>query len=114
MNTHIKGQKGEDIAAQYLKKNGYTILQRNYRCHYGEIDIVAKHKTFVVFVEVKSRSSDNFGAPREAVDAFKQKTIVMCATSWLLEHKLTGTAVRFDVVEVTPQSVNLIEDAFRA
>lgn len=114
MNTHLKGQKGEDIAAKYLTKHKYKILQRNFRTAHGEIDIVARDGDYIVFVEVKARQNDDFGAPREAVGIFKQQTIVKCAVAWLYQNKQYGAPTRFDVVEVLPSGVTLIKDAFRA
>lgn len=113
MNTHIKGVKGEDIAAQYLTKHDYKIIERNYKCHFGEIDIIAVNEGFAVFVEVKSRSSDKFGLPREAVSPYKQQRIVGAAKYWLFKTKNTGVPVRFDVVEILDGSVTLLKDAFR-
>ncbi|MCM1195042.1 MAG: YraN family protein [Corallococcus sp.] len=113
MNTHIIGVAGEDCAVKYLQKHGYTILERNFKCKFGEIDIVATHKRFVVFIEVKSRKNDAFGQPREAVTDYKQSRIISCATYWLYLRKRTGVPIRFDVVEVVNGAVNVIEDAFR-
>ncbi len=91
MNTHLLGVKGEQKATEYLKKQKYKILQRNFFCNYGEIDIIAKDGDFIVFVEVKSRQSDCFGEPREAVTSTKQKTIIRCAEHWLVKNKLVGS-----------------------
>lgn len=113
MNTRSEGDRGENIAVKYLKKHGYAVLERNYRCHFGEVDIVVTDKKTVVFVEVKARSNTKFGLPREAVDLHKQKTIIRCADSWLLHNKLTGVPVRFDVVEVLDGKPNHLIDAFR-
>ena len=113
MNTHIKGVKGEDLAFEYLLKKKYKILERNFRCHFGEIDIVAMDGKSYVFVEVKSRKNDRFGLPREAVTVYKQQTIVKCATYWLAINSLTGYPVRFDVVEILDGKVTLLKDAFR-
>lgn len=113
MNTRQVGTKGEDIAVKYLSKHGYKILERNFTAPHGEIDIVAKHGKYVVFVEVKRRNNYLFGLPREAVTPAKQKTIVTCATLWLAQNKLTGKPVRFDVVEVVGEEVSVLQDAFR-
>ena len=113
MNTRSVGNKGEDIAAAYLKKHGYTIVERNYNCRFGEIDIIAKQNSYIVFVEVKARSSTAFGMPREAVDWRKQQTIVQCSKLWLTQNKLFGSAVSYDVVEVLNGEVTIIADAFR-
>ena len=113
MNTRKVGQRGEDVAVEYLKLHGYVILSRNFNCHFGEIDVVAWDGEYVAFVEVKSRSDTSFGLPREAVDWRKQKTIVKCAEYWLYKNKRVGVPVRFDVVEVLSGEVNHIVDAFR-
>lgn len=113
MNTRAVGILGEDMAAKYLKKQGYKIVERNFSSQLGEIDIVAKDGRYVVFVEVKRRKSDKFGLPREAVTEHKQQTIVRCASLWLAKHKLSGALVRFDVVEIFQDRVTLLKDAFR-
>ena len=107
------GRRGEDLAAEYLQSEGYTIIDRNYSCKIGEIDIIASDGEFVAFIEVKSRADVSFGLPREAVDWRKQRTIVKVAQYWLYKNKRTGIPVRFDVVEILAGSVNHIKDAFR-
>ena len=114
MNTRIKGNIGEDLAVKHLKKHGYKIVERNYTCQFGEIDIIAKHNNFYVFLEVKSRNSVDFGLPRYAVNVRKQQTIIACAKWWLSRNELMGSAVRFDVVEVVSGQVNVIQNAFSA
>lgn len=114
MNTRAVGRQGEDVAVKYLKKQKYKILDRNFSCHFGEIDIVASDRSAVVFVEVKARANDKFGMPREAVNKYKQQTIVQCANYWLYNKKRVGVPVRFDVIEILNGQVNHIVDAFRA
>ena len=113
MNKRLIGQRGEDAAIAYLKKHGYVILDRNFYCHFGEIDVVAWDGEYVAFIEVKSRSDTSFGLPREAVDFRKQKTIIKCAEYWLYKNKRVGVPVRFDVVEILNGEINHIVDAFR-
>ena len=113
MNTRSVGNVGEDIAAKFLAKQGYVILERNFTTRHGEVDIIAKHREYFVFVEVKRRKTDKFGMPREAVTPYKQQTIATCAKYWLAKNKLYGAPVRFDVVEVMDTEPNLIVDAFR-
>lgn len=113
MNTRIVGQRGEDAAIEYLKQRGYTILDRNFNSHFGEVDIVAWDGEYVVFIEVKSRSNTAFGLPRQAVDYRKQRTIVKVAQYWLFKKKRVGVPVRFDVLEILAGKINHIEDAFR-
>lgn len=113
MNTHRIGVQGENRAVEYLKKKGYKIIERNFHCHFGEIDIIAMNQGYVVFIEVKSRNSVAFGLPREAVTLSKQKTIIACANYWLSSNIMVGKPVRFDVVEILDGKVDVIKDAFR-
>lgn len=113
MNKRFVGKTGEDIASTYLQENGYTVICRNFSCHLGEIDIVAKQGGYVVFVEVKNRSTTAFGLPRQAVDWRKQQKIVGVAKFWLVSNKLFGSPVRFDVVEILDGKVTILQDAFR-
>lgn len=100
-STTATGKHGETLAADFLISQGYTILRRNYRRRNGEIDIIARDKEIVVFVEVKTRSTTRFGSGFEAVDYGKQRKLVKTAADFLYRHNLTDTAARFDVVSVT-------------
>ena len=113
-NFHKKllGKVGEDKAAQYLKKKGIKVLERNYKNHFGEIDIIAKDGEYTVFIEVKTRTSDDFGTPSEAVDYRKRQKYGLIAKSYLAAKGLFDTAVRFDVIEVENGKINHISDAF--
>ena len=113
MNTRVVGRWGENVACDYLSKHKYKIIDRNFTCRFGEIDVVAWDGETVVFVEVKARKDDSFGMPREAVNWRKQQTIVQCANYWLYKNKQTGVPVRFDVVEILGDKVTHIVDAFR-
>ncbi len=110
------GEEGEKIAAAYLKKNGYRIIEINFRCSIGEIDIVAKEKNDLVFVEVKTRKSTELGYPEQAVGIRKQKKMSQLALWYLQKRKITDTNARFDVVAVTltppKNEVKLIKNAF--
>ncbi|HON57938.1 MAG TPA: YraN family protein [Smithella sp.] len=110
------GLIGEELAVSFLKKNGYKILEKNYRCPMGEVDIVARDHQSLVFVEVKTRKSDGFGYPEEAVNTKKQKKISRVALHYLQENNLTDELIRFDVVAVlmtsSPPEMKLIKDAF--
>lgn len=108
----VTGDSGEEVAYKYLKKKRYKILERNYRNPVGEIDIVAKFRDTIVFVEVKTRTSDYFGLPREAVDDYKQEKIRRVALGYLKHHRLMDSLIRFDVVEILDGKVTHIEDAF--
>ena len=102
MNTKILGDKGEIWAQNYLVKQGYIIIENNYHSKIGEIDIIAKQGEEIVFVEVKTRSSDKFGKPSEAVNFQKQFKIKKTAEVFLLKSKKYYSKVRFDVIEVYP------------
>lgn len=110
------GKEGEKTAADYLKKNGYRIDEVNYRCPIGEIDIIARDKKDLVFVEVKSRKSDALGYPEEAVGHKKQVKMSQLALWYLQEKKLNGACARFDVVAIrtlpTGEDIRLIKNAF--
>ena len=110
------GKKSESIAAIYLKKNGYKILEQNYRTKFGEIDIIAKDKDTLVFVEVKARNSNRFGNPKWAVTSKKQKKISMLALFYIKSTKQKNVKARFDVVAITSTkdkpSIEIIKNAF--
>jgi putative endonuclease len=110
------GKKGEELAAACLRDAGYRILDRNYRCLFGEIDIVAEEGESLVFVEVKSRRSDAYGSPQLAVGRQKQKKISRVCIHYLSEKRLHSRQVRFDVVAIrmTPAGnrAELIRNAF--
>ena len=110
------GKDGEKIAAAYLKKNGYRIIEINFRCSIGEIDIVAKEKDDLVFIEVKTRKSIELGYPEQAVGIRKQKKMSQLALWYLQKRKIADTNARFDVVAVTlipeKNEVKLIKNAF--
>jgi len=115
-STRDRGRCGEDIAGQYLKKQGYKILECNYRCRYGEIDLIARDGETIVFVEVKSRRSAAFGEPEASVGLAKQKKISTVALCYLEEKHLHDRPARFDVVSILTvtgeQNILLIRDAF--
>ena len=114
-----RGAWGEDYAAAYLRRHGYRILARNYSCRFGEIDIIASDRHYVVFVEVKLRASDRFVRAGAYVTPAKQARIRTAASLWLAEHD-TPLQPRFDVIEIyapdgmaTKQPViRQLEDAF--
>ena len=94
------GKLAENAAARYLQVHGYAILERNWRCALGEIDIVARQQDEIVFVEVKSRTSDELARPADAVHARKQEKLSLLARSYLAQNVRGEAACRFDVVEV--------------
>ena len=110
------GQKGENLAADYLQNAGYTVLERNYRCKLGEIDIIARDNDTLVFIEVRSRSSLAFGLPQESINRRKRHQISKVALEYMIRRKLKNIPARFEVVAVSfegrKEKVDLIKDAF--
>ena len=118
-NARLLGQWGEEQVAEKLRRDGWTIAARNFRCRMGELDIVAENKSFLAFVEVKLRKDDRFGSACEAVTLSKQRKLRTAAQYYLMSHP-TKLQPRFDVAEVyAPQGVHTeapiiyyIENAF--
>ena len=111
----LLGRAGEDRAAKYLAQQGYRVLERNFRTSHGEIDLIALHEGTIVFVEVKTRTSDAFGAPELAVTPQKQRRMVKTALGYIKYKKLHQVPCRFDVVAIsegTEKEVALIQNAF--
>jgi putative endonuclease len=112
------GAEGERAAEGLLRREGYRVLARNYRCPLGEIDLVALDGRTVVFVEVKTRTDESFGDPLEAVGARKQRQIARVAEYYLSAHRLAEREARFDVVGVRFENgqlaCELVKDAFEA
>jgi putative endonuclease len=110
------GQRGEELALKHLKKEGYKILEKNFKSPIGEIDIVAREGRTIVFVEVKARSSDDFGAAKWAVDVKKQRKLSLLALDYLKRKYLLEQSARFDVVAIDgvpgQETIELIRNAF--
>jgi putative endonuclease len=110
------GKKGEEKALRFLKKKGYRIIEQNYVCKMGEMDIIAREKDTLVFVEVKTRTSMAFGPPQLAVNKFKQRQLSKVALNFLKQKKLEDVKARFDVVAILlppeQEEIELIRDAF--
>jgi putative endonuclease len=94
------GRYGEAVAARHLSDTGMAILDRNWRCEQGELDLVAREGRTAVFVEVKTRRTERFGSPAEAVTPAKADRLRRLALRWLDEHQVRGVEIRFDVVSV--------------
>ena len=113
-----KGKEAEAEAVKFLKGRGYRIMERNYRCPFGEVDLVAKDGDTIVFVEVKSNSTSDFGPPKGRVDSRKQRRIIRSSLHYLTRHRLTDLHVRFDVVSIEFRdgsvTTELVKDAFEA
>lgn len=112
------GKIGENIACDYLKQKEYKVIERNFRCRQGEIDIIAIDilKEEIVFIEVKSRTSLEYGEPAEAVDRIKQKHIYQSARYYIYKNEIKDIAIRLDIIEVylyrNNNKVNHIKQAF--
>ena len=111
--NNIVGAWGERIAAEYLSRKRYKLVAANYRCRFGELDLIAKKRELVVFVEVKLRKNDRFGAAAEAVTLSKQDKLRKAAASWLASHDCDAPT-RFDIIEIYTETgrINHIENAF--
>jgi len=122
MNKRGFGKQGEQIAAEYLEKNGFTILERNFRSgRLGEIDIIASENDYICFVEVKTRTGTEFGTPIEAVNFDKRNKIKSLAWIYIKSKNLSNVNMRFDIVEIMgkregsnllPEKINLVRSAF--
>lgn len=112
------GSKGEKLATKFLKRKGYKIIQRNYSCKLGEIDIIAERDKTIIFVEVKARQTQEFGVPQYAITSTKKNQISKVALWYLKEKKQIERSCRFDVIAImfTPESrkpeIEHIENAF--
>lgn len=122
-NTAVSiGQKGEETAVKILKKQGYKILERNYRTKTGEIDIIALDGQYTCFIEVRLRKSNDFGTPADTIDQRKRRRIINTAKYYAVTKKIYDSPMRFDAVlinavsfgdELSNVSVEVIKDAFR-
>ncbi|WP_298837498.1 YraN family protein [Clostridium sp.] len=113
------GKFGEEIAENFLKNLNYRIIEKNFRCKCGEIDLIAASKDYICFIEVKTRYGINFGIPAESVTIYKQHKIYKTAQVYILKKNIINSNFRFDVIEVLLNRdnndflVNHIEDAFQ-
>ena len=115
MARHIEvGRAGEARAATFYEERGARVLETNYRCPFGEIDLIVLDGEELAFVEVKTRSSDAFGGAQEAVPAYKKRRVERAAEAFLLETAVSYRGVRFDVVAITEGELMHIEDAWEA
>lgn len=111
-NTHEIGCSYERLAGKYLEQKGYQIVEYNFRCSQGEIDIIAKDGEYLVFCEVKYRSDEKKGNPLEAVSIAKQRKISKAAMYYVTTRQMTDTACRFDVVGILKNKIRVIKQAF--
>ncbi len=113
----VTGKLGEELAANFLKKKRFEIIERNYRRRFGEIDIIAMHRKTLVFIEVKTRKSKKFGSPFEAITNKKQQQIARVAQNYLCQKEMFDKPARFDVVAITllekeKPIIEIIQNAF--
>ena len=109
------GQVGEELAVRFLKERGHEIVERNFRFAHGEIDIISFHKGVLIFTEVKTRRSERYGRPIEAVDSFKRRQIFTTAEYFLSTQSIRYHSTRFDVIEVfigEQSMIHYIKNAF--
>ncbi len=119
-SSATQGRNAEDLACDYLEGQGLVLIERNYRCRSGELDLVMKDGCAIVFVEVRSRRSNRYGTPAETVTRTKQKRLIRAAARYLLRHRIDAPC-RFDVVAVIFQGqvnranwiIDWIKDAFQ-
>jgi putative endonuclease len=115
-SKQVLGKEGERIAEAYLKKKGYKIVERNFRCALGELDLIVLDRRVLVFVEVKTRTGDGFGTPFEAVEFRKQQKMIQAAQYFIAQKGLQQRDSRFDVVGISclgrEPMVEHIENAF--
>ena len=116
MDHLAKGATGERIALAFLKKAGMSVVTTNYRSRFGEIDIICRNKTDLIFVEVRLRSNQNFGSAAETVNIHKQRKIIKTAQAFLLNYPTLNTLfMRFDVIGINAESnIEWIKGAFEA
>ncbi len=118
MNLGVAGKKGEDMVAAFLRKNGHTIIKRNYISRFGEIDIIAQKDALLLFVEVKTRRENSIVSPKEAVDSHKIRRMMLTAEDYLSKTQIADELQpRFDVAEVLVKAdntyhLNYIKNAF--
>jgi putative endonuclease len=115
---HAVGKAGEEAAVQYLCQHGYRILERNYRCRFGEIDLIARDGRTLAFVEVKTRRSQKYGPAAAAVTLEKQRHLIKASQVYLIQRKKAAEFCRFDVVTIEMDAqqprIELIKDAFQS
>lgn len=111
------GKRGEALAWSFLRKHGYSILEKNFRTRFGEVDIIAEKEGVLIFTEVKTRRNNNFGSPEEAVDWRKRQKLSRVAEAFLQARGLENQPARFDILSViwdgtSEPQFSLLEDAF--
>ncbi len=117
MKRKAVGELGEKIAKEYLQKKRYQIIETNFRCREGEIDIIARDKDYLVFVEVRTKKGYGFGTPEESITTAKKEKLISLAFAYLQTHRKSPSLWRFDVVAIElnqegqPSRIELIQNA---
>ena len=111
MNKRKIGSFYEDVVCEYLLNQGIEIIEKNFRCHFGEIDIIGREKNTLLFIEVKYRKNDQYGMPQEAVTEEKKRVICKCATYYCMKHSY-AVSIRYDVVAILDTQITWIKNAF--
>jgi len=110
----VRGKSAETRAAAHLIAHGYAIVERNWRCKVGELDLVARDGDVLVFVEVRSRADSAHGSPLDTVGVAKQRRVAQVAQAYLAARRPRASSCRFDVVGISGDDIVLVRDAFRA
>ena len=110
--SRARGRVGESLAADALVARGYSVLEANYTCRQGEIDLVCRHGDYLVFVEVRSRADEEHGLPEETVGPVKRRRIIQAARHYLMVKGLDDVPCRFDVVAIVGDRLDVYENAF--
>lgn len=112
-----RGSEAENLALEYLLKQGLRLVTRNYHSKTGEIDLIMEDKEFIIFVEVRYRKTTKYGSPLESINRYKQIHLIQCAMHYLSSKRINRPA-RFDVIGITPNGANLdiewLSNAFQA
>jgi len=113
----VLGRKGEKLAERFLRRKGHRVRARNYSCAYGEIDLITQHKDTIVFVEVRSLSTDQYGLPWDVLKREKKERILRAARNYLYKYRLSKKPFRFDFIQMIigkddPPRIEHIENAF--
>ncbi|MFN0116842.1 MAG: YraN family protein [Elusimicrobiota bacterium] len=106
------GKEGETKALEFLENKGFKLIEKNYRCREGEVDLICQDKNTIVFVEVKNRTSETYGLPQEAVTLNKKRKMIKAALTFLQEKNMWDQSVRFDVVSVGSEKLTHFRGAF--
>ena len=111
------GEKGEKLAEKFLRRKGFRVRARGYRCRWGEIDLIAQHKDSIVFIEVRTQSSDRFGSAYDALTSAKKLHVRRAAKHYLQKYRLTDKPYRYDFIQIVinktdPPQIEHIEDVF--